>query len=33
MIEAAIINGKSHFIDLGKQGVLSEYLLKYSNKK
>lgn len=32
MFEPAIINGKNNFIDLGKVGVLSDYLLKHSNK-
>ncbi len=32
MFETAIINGKNNFVDLGKVGVLSEYLLKNSNK-
>lgn len=30
--EPAIVNGKNNFIDLGKSGVLSDYLLKHSNK-
>lgn len=30
--ESAIISGKNNFIDLGKVGVLSEYLLKHSNR-
>ncbi len=32
MMETAIINGKSNFIDLGKTGVLTEFLLKTSNR-
>jgi hypothetical protein len=32
MIEPAIINGKNNFVDLGKIGILSDYLLKHSNK-
>lgn len=32
MFEPAIINGKNNFVDLGKAGVLSDYLLKHSNR-
>ena len=32
MFEPAIINGKNNFVDLGKIGILSDYLMKYSNK-
>lgn len=33
MLEPAIINGKNNFVDLGKTGILSDYLLKNSNRK
>lgn len=32
MFEAAILNGKNNFVDLGKSGILADYLFKYSNK-
>ena len=32
MFEPAIINGKNNFVDMSKAGVLSDYLLKHSNK-
>lgn len=32
MFETAIISGKNNFMDLGKHGVLVEYLMKNSNK-